>query len=97
MRRRPPISTRTDTLLPYTTLFRSFAAGTVGMANAGANTNGSQFFSVVAQADHLTGRYTLFAEVEEGMDNALALAARDPSAGGQVPPGDRIQIGRAPV
>src|SRR3546814_7710827 len=27
MRRRPPISTRTDTLLPYTTLFRSGSAG----------------------------------------------------------------------
>src|SRR3546814_19274074 len=26
MRRRPPISTRTDTLFPYTTLFRSFDA-----------------------------------------------------------------------
>src|SRR3546814_14978600 len=26
MRRRPPRSTRTDTLFPYTTLFRSFAA-----------------------------------------------------------------------
>src|SRR3546814_15960205 len=30
MRRRPPRSTRTDTLFPYTTLFRSEAAGTVG-------------------------------------------------------------------
>src|SRR3546814_12200642 len=27
MRRRPPISTRTDTLFPYTTLFRSIAHG----------------------------------------------------------------------
>src|SRR3546814_14218617 len=27
MRRRPPRSTRTDTLLPYTTLFRSVCAG----------------------------------------------------------------------
>src|SRR3546814_4252372 len=31
MKRRPPISTRTDTLFPYTTLFRSHSA-----ANAGA-------------------------------------------------------------
>src|SRR3546814_10109486 len=30
MIRRPPRSTRTDTLLPYTTLFRSHAAGVVG-------------------------------------------------------------------
>src|SRR3546814_989918 len=34
MIRRPPRSTRTDTLFPYTTLFRSFAAGA---ANVGSN------------------------------------------------------------
>jgi len=70
---------------------RPFAAGTVGMANAGPNTNGSQFFIVLAPADHLTGRYTLFAEVEDGMDAALVLAARDPSQGGQLTPGDHIR------
>ncbi len=69
---------------------RPFLAGTVGMANAGPNTNGSQFFIVLAPAPHLTGRYTLFAEVEAGMDVALALAPRDPSAGGTLPPGDAI-------
>src|SRR3546814_2330466 len=31
MRRRPPISTRTDTLFPYTTLFRSCLIDTPGM------------------------------------------------------------------
>src|SRR3546814_5626055 len=31
MIRRPPRSTRTDTLFPYTTLFRSFAGGAVGV------------------------------------------------------------------
>src|SRR3546814_18083742 len=36
MRRRPPISTRTDTLVPYTTLFRSFPGGAeTGAALAG--------------------------------------------------------------
>src|SRR3546814_3930176 len=34
MVRRPPESTRTDTLLPYTTLFRSDAAGDTGAAHA---------------------------------------------------------------
>src|SRR3546814_13025156 len=33
MIRRPPRSTRTDTLFPYTTLFRSFTAGTTGLSN----------------------------------------------------------------
>src|SRR3546814_5142898 len=33
MMRRPPRSTRTDTLFPYTTLFRSFAAAVTGAGN----------------------------------------------------------------
>src|SRR3546814_17588662 len=32
MRRRPPRSTRTDTLFPYTTLFRSMAFGCLGLS-----------------------------------------------------------------
>src|SRR3546814_11832684 len=35
MRRRPPRSTRTDTLFPYTTLFRSLVAGDGGHARGG--------------------------------------------------------------
>src|SRR3546814_12951013 len=35
MRRRPPRSTRTDTLFPYTTLFRSRAAARIGAAIEG--------------------------------------------------------------
>lgn len=69
---------------------RPFVAGTVGMANAGPNTNGSQFFIVLDEAPHLTGRYTLFAEVEAGMDVAQAITPRDPSQGGQLAPGDKI-------
>jgi len=69
---------------------RPFVAGTVGMANAGPNTNGSQFFIVLDAAPHLTGRYTLFAEVESGMDVAHAITARDPGPGQQTPPGDAI-------
>src|SRR3546814_18372622 len=38
MIRRPPRSTRTDTLFPYTTLFRSYCAGTPLAAILGANT-----------------------------------------------------------
>ena len=67
---------------------RPFNAGTLGVANAGPNTNGSQFFIVLAPAPHLTGRYTLFAEVEAGMDVALALTPRDPQAAST--PGDVV-------
>ena len=68
-----------------------FVAGTLGMANAGPNTNGSQFYIVLAPAPHLTNRYTLFGTVEEGMDVAQSLTERDPSAGGDLPPGDTIE------
>jgi len=47
----------------------NFAAGIVGMANAGANTNDSQFFITTADAqDSLNGKYTSFGQVIEGMD-----------------------------
>ena len=69
---------------------RPFAAGAVGMANAGPNTNGSQFFITLADALHLTGRYTLFGELREGMAALQSLAARDPAADANLPAGDRI-------
>lgn len=49
---------------------RGYVAGTVAMANAGPNTNGSQFFIVAstAGAAHLTYNYTIFGMVRSGMD-----------------------------
>jgi peptidyl-prolyl cis-trans isomerase A (cyclophilin A) len=42
--------------------------GKLAMANAGPNTNGSQFFVTVAPTTWLTGKHTIFGEVVEGQD-----------------------------
>src|SRR6185312_1250413 len=42
--------------------------GKLAMANAGPNTNGSQFFITVAATDWLTGNHTSFGEVVDGQD-----------------------------
>jgi peptidyl-prolyl cis-trans isomerase A (cyclophilin A) len=44
--------------------------GKLAMANAGPNTNGSQFFVTVAPTEWLTGNHTIFGEVIEGQDIA---------------------------
>ena len=42
--------------------------GKLAMANAGPNTNGSQFFITVAATTWLTGKHTIFGEVTEGQN-----------------------------
>lgn len=41
--------------------------GVISMANSGPNTNGSQFFIVTGEANHLNGRHAVFGEVIQGM------------------------------
>ena len=49
-------------------------AGILAMANAGPNTNGSQFFITVAPTIHLTGLHTIFGRVTSGQEVADAIS-----------------------
>ena len=52
-------------------------AGSLSMANAGPNTNGSQFFICHAPQPHLDGRHTVFGKVTTGQDVVVSLKNGD--------------------
>jgi cyclophilin family peptidyl-prolyl cis-trans isomerase len=56
---------------------RKYKTGSVGMASAGKDTEGTQWFITHSPTPHLDGRYTIFAEVIEGMDVVDLLQVSD--------------------
>ncbi len=63
--------------------------GILAMANAGPDTNGSQFFITVAPQPRLDGGYTIFGELIDGADVLNAISLRDPQQN-PTTPGDTI-------
>ena len=65
-------------------------AGVVAMANAGRDTNGSQFFITFGPQEYLNGGYTIFGQVTSGMEVVQNIRLRNPEENPSYP-GDAIE------
>jgi len=69
--------------------------GLLAMANAGPNTNGSQFFVTVTAPSWLNGKHTIFGEITDGYDVVEAIAKAP--TGPQDKPSEEIIIERIDI
>ncbi len=65
--------------------------GILSMANAGPNTNGSQFFITHRATPHLDDKHSVFGELIEGEEVLMAIPARDPG-NKKVPAGQLVSV-----
>lgn len=67
-----------DELNPETDSYKAgYKEGVIAMANRGPDTNGSQFFIMLADNDQLPKLYTIFGKVTEGMDVVKSITPGD--------------------